>query len=367
MRKVLLLLIFASSFTFLFAQMAGDVIVNEIMQNPSEVSDANGEWFEIYNTTNADIDIENWIFSDNGTNEFTISGSLIIPALGYLVIGINDNISTNGGAPVDYDWGNSGDFQLTNGDDEVIITAPGPIEIDRVEYDGGPDFPDPTGASMALDDPANDNNVGANWETSTSQWPGSDGDLGTPGESNSAPAPITLASFTAKPMNNTSVELDWITSSEENNDYFNIEHSTNGRDFITIDQVAGALNSTEVRYYSYMHEDAPTGMNYYRLRQVDTDGAFSFSDVEAVRIGQQHKIEVLPTLAESSIQVLVADGLDREANVEVYNVLGQMVAAELLERGATQLEINVNDLQAGHYFVRLNNGQSADITRFIKQ
>ena len=75
---------------------------------------------------------------------------------GYVVLGNNDDSATNGGAPVDYSYG-SGWF-LSNGADEVILLDDLLFEVDRVEYDGGPTFPDPTGASMALIDPALDNN-----------------------------------------------------------------------------------------------------------------------------------------------------------------------------------------------------------------
>jgi predicted extracellular nuclease len=160
----------------------GDVVINEIMQNPNAVFDSAGEWFELYNATGADIDIEGWTISDNDIDSHTINSGapLIIPAGGYLVLGNNDESATNGGVIVDYNYG--GSWFLSNGADEIVLTDDAATEIDRVEYDGGPNFPDPTGASMALADPGLDNNVGANWcEAST---PYGAGDLGTPGAAN---------------------------------------------------------------------------------------------------------------------------------------------------------------------------------------
>ncbi len=159
-----------------------DVVINEIIQNPNAVFDSAGEWLELYNPTAAAIDIEGWTIADNDSDSHVIAngGPLLIPAGGYLVLGNNADMGTNGGAPVAYSYGSS--WFLSNSADEVVLFDTGLNEIDRVEYDNGATFPDPTGASMALIDPALDNNVGANWcEAST---PYGDGDFGTPGAAN---------------------------------------------------------------------------------------------------------------------------------------------------------------------------------------
>jgi predicted extracellular nuclease len=157
------------------------IVINEIMQNPAAVFDSEGEWFELYNAGTSDVDINGWTIRDDGIDSHVISngGPLLVPAGGYLVLGNNADSGTNGGAPVGYQYSS---FFLSNGDDEVVLEDGSGIEVDRVNYDGGPVFPDPTGASMALTDPALDNNAGENWcESST---PFGAGDKGTPGALN---------------------------------------------------------------------------------------------------------------------------------------------------------------------------------------
>lgn len=158
------------------------VIINEIMQNPSAVSDSAGEWLELYNPTTSPIDIDGWTLQDNDSDSHVINngGPLVIPAGGYLVLGNNINSGINGGLTVDYSYG--GSWFLANGADEVVLLDASLTEIDRVEYDGGPLFPDPNGASMALSDPTLDNNVGASWCTASTPY--GNGDLGTPGAAN---------------------------------------------------------------------------------------------------------------------------------------------------------------------------------------
>jgi predicted extracellular nuclease len=172
---------FVFSFDTASPPIPDSVVINEIMQNPSAVSDSNGEWFELFNTTADDIDIDLWTVNDNGSNVFVINNGapLIVPAGGFLLLGNNADESSNGGVSVDYEYA---DFFLANGDDEIVLLDGSLAEVDRVEWDGGPGFPDPTGASMALIDTALDNNVGANWCTAASSFGA--GDSGTPGQVN---------------------------------------------------------------------------------------------------------------------------------------------------------------------------------------
>lgn len=161
---------------------AGDIIITEIMQNPSAVYDSDGEWFEIYNTTSQDIDINGWYLRDADTDVHQINngGPLLVPANGYIVLGRNANFATNGGVAIAYQY--SGMDLANSADELVLLAADNTTEIDRVEYDGGPNWPDPTGASMYFGGPAElDNNLFGNWQVSTLPWSGGAGDLGTPG------------------------------------------------------------------------------------------------------------------------------------------------------------------------------------------
>jgi len=163
----------------------GDIIINEVMQNPSAaLSDYFGEWFELYNATNNALDLNGCIISDNDTNSHEIDNSLIIPSQGYLVLAINGDTAWNGGITPDYIY--SG-FYLSNTDDEIILECDGK-EIDRIEYDDGATFPDPSGKSMIFNpsllgsNAATLNDDGNNWCESTSSY--GNGDLGTPGAAN---------------------------------------------------------------------------------------------------------------------------------------------------------------------------------------
>uniref|UniRef100_UPI00404B85CE lamin tail domain-containing protein n=1 Tax=Flavobacterium sp. TaxID=239 RepID=UPI00404B85CE len=194
MKKLYILFILTS---FLgFSQNPGDIVITEIMQNPGLVSDDFGEWFEVYNTTGSAIDLDGWIIRDEeGANQnlVTIMGSVIVPAGGYITLGrggITDpaDAEYNGGVTHAYVY--DATFLMANGADEIILEAPGAIIIDQVYYDGGTEFPDPTGASMQLDPAsisATGNDTGANWCEATTEYGG--GDLGTPAAANTSCVP----------------------------------------------------------------------------------------------------------------------------------------------------------------------------------
>lgn len=176
----------AGTFTYTPA-VVPDIIITEIMQNPSAVGDTDGEWFEVYNNDTVTVDMEGWTFVDLGTNTTTVNNGapLQIAPGEYFVFGRNSDSGTNGGVTVDFQY-DSSSFTLGNGGDELIIyMADGTTEVDRVEYDGGPNWPDPNGSSMMfVGSWTDDNNDYSYWVVADAPWAGSAGDNGTPGEAN---------------------------------------------------------------------------------------------------------------------------------------------------------------------------------------
>ncbi|MBS1262253.1 MAG: hypothetical protein MAG453_01596 [Calditrichaeota bacterium] len=169
-----------------------DIIVNEIMQNPSAVSDSDGEWFEIYNSSDMEMNLNGWMFADAGGDTFVVATDLWVGGGAYLVFGNNADANTNGGVTVDYEYAN---WYLSNSTDEVIVFDASGALVDEAWYDGGAEWPDPSGASMQLTDWTLDNNVGANWLEA--DLPFGDGDFGTPGalnewEGGGEPVPATI-------------------------------------------------------------------------------------------------------------------------------------------------------------------------------
>lgn len=162
----------------------GELIITEIMANPTALSDTEGEWFELFNSSERDINLQNLILGRNGSDRHTITDSIILTPGDYYVMSrtaqATDVINQ-------YIYGT--DILLANTGAELTIfnagteTIPGPV-IFSVNY-GNSGFPTAAGASITLSPDhlnAADALLGTNWCTSSSEFGA--GDLGTPGTAN---------------------------------------------------------------------------------------------------------------------------------------------------------------------------------------
>lgn len=111
------------------------LVVTEYLANPDGISDADGEYFEIYNTTNHDIDLDGLAVRDDGSNAFTVSSLVIMPHA-FVVFSSSDGASL--GLTPDYVYG--GGMALTNSDDEIGLYRPDDTLINKVSYSDGDQF-----------------------------------------------------------------------------------------------------------------------------------------------------------------------------------------------------------------------------------
>lgn len=125
----------------------GEIVITEIMVNPEAVSDANGEWFEIWNSTDHDLLLNGLTLTDAGSNlHIMVSAEkLVLPAKSYWVLAKNGDQLTNGGVLTNYVYQS---FTLSNTSDQLILTAADASLIDQVSYVAG--WPIVSGASMEL-------------------------------------------------------------------------------------------------------------------------------------------------------------------------------------------------------------------------
>ncbi len=168
---------------------AGAAIVSEFMKNPTAVTYAVGEYFEVTNVWTSAINLHSFSFRDLDTDGFTVNepqGIVIAPGES-AVLCVNADSGLNGGVACDYDYDNF-IIEHTGADDEIIMELAG-REIDRVVYLNGPPWPDNAGNSVSLDPAAYDaadNDNGANWCATFNEpaYQLPDGDYGTPGQFN---------------------------------------------------------------------------------------------------------------------------------------------------------------------------------------
>ncbi len=156
------------------------ILITEFMPNPGAVYDSEGEWIELFNPGASAVNINGWKLKDLGQDNHVIahSGPLMVPAKGYLVLGVNTNKAQNGNVHVAYAYKK---FFLANSSDEVYLMDNNGKTVDSFAYSPAKGFNLPQGASMSVKFPNVDKNVASNWCVETKPWSGSKGDKGTPG------------------------------------------------------------------------------------------------------------------------------------------------------------------------------------------
>jgi len=162
--------------------------------------------------------------------------------------------------------------------------------------------------------------------------------------------PIELLSFDALPVNH-SVELNWQTASETNNDYFTIERSQNGSDLESIDTIDGAGNSTSVLDYHTNDYSPYEGLSYYRLKQVDFNGNFSYSGWKMVYMESVPGISIFPNPTDGYLTLDLTGETDALWTLTILDLSGKTVFDQQAPRTAFQ-RIYL-DLAAGSYILRL--------------
>lgn len=178
--------------------------------------------------------------------------------------------------------------------------------------------------------------------------------------------PIELGYFNAKPWNENSVMLTWETYTEINNDYFTVEHSTDGENFTTIGKVQGAGNSVGVSQYEMLHENPAQGENYYRLKQTDFDGESEYFDIKNIYIKANVGIDdiyvdrVGPNPFSSRLVLRYHTTDVRKMTVKMYNLSGAIVLFEeqTLQPGINSLAINgLSELSQGTYVLEISDNE----------
>ncbi len=166
------------------------------------------------------------------------------------------------------------------------------------------------------------------------------------------PVPLQLLSFTGK-ISDKSIALSWTTANELNTDYFIIERSINGLSFSNDGTISSMNNPSTIHHYQYQVKNLANGLNYCRLKMVDKDGKFTYSNVLAFKLNTDAAIRVYPTVTNATINIYTYN----VQRILLYNTNGQYV--QNLLRGQN----DISHLPSGIYFVKTND----TTIRIVKQ
>ncbi len=180
--------------------------------------------------------------------------------------------------------------------------------------------------------------------------------------------PVTLTEFVAKASSNGAV-LNWKTASEDKFNGFEVEHRTDNSDFKAIN---GAFISGGKNTYSYTHNNPVNGNNYYRLKMVDQDGTFEYSDIEVVQYGLANadvKIQCYPNPVTEQLNISFNAYAVGEAIISLQDLQGRTINKTKVNAasGDNQAVINTSSLNKGVYLVNISlNGKALGSQKVVK-
>jgi hypothetical protein len=367
---------------------ADGVFINEILVDPSDSNDGTNapntsEWVELYNSTSAPVDISCWFITD-GDFAVTIPSVTTLAAGGYFTIAS----AAGSGLSPNLDWALCGCTSgassqvgiFTNGGEQLLLYNAAGSLIDAVIWGGGQLPGSMTTAavgscssrSVTFPAAASFENIGtvsngipnerdydgsANWQQTAT---------GTFGSSNGInPLPIELLNFSAT-LTADKVELSWTTASETGNDYFTIEHSSDLVNFSELGKLSGAGNSTGLRKYSFPDPQPLNGINYYRLKQTDFDGRYSYSQIVSVAMNSSIHESVYPNPATNNLHIDLSGKIKGPVNLEIISLQGITLLKKQGESDEHHFIFDLSDIASGTYILKTTIGTNTKQTLIIK-
>lgn len=185
------------------------------------------------------------------------------------------------------------------------------------------------------------------------------------------PLPVELLRFTGTLNKAGETELEWVTASERNNDYFTLERSQNGLDFEPLAQVDAAGNSNQIKTYKHKDPSPYSGSTYYRLKQTDFDKSFTYSRIVTVTKTGSIGFSLSPNpIQNMTVHLSLEGNFEQGAKLLMYDAAGQWLFEQEIccnaGRSVSELDVELNrNLTPGVYLVKLMNGARVYSSRLI--
>jgi PKD repeat protein len=177
-----------------------------------------------------------------------------------------------------------------------------------------------------------------------------------------APLPLKLLSFTGSKLQNPNkVKLNWVTTNEVNTKQFQVQRSANGNNFVSIGNEV-AKNNAATNTYNFIDSLPINGINYYRLKQIDTDARFTISNTVVIDFNSDNKMFLYPTIVQNEF---IVDGTKPKDNLQIIDVLGRVVGQLVITH--TNQPISAISLPNGVYLVKVFGANKVSVFKMMKQ
>jgi len=180
------------------------------------------------------------------------------------------------------------------------------------------------------------------------------------GSISTTPLPITLNFFKVQKQVEHAM-IEWQTASEINNDYFTIEKSIDAKSWSVLSRIDGAGNSTQIKDYSTIDQLEKAETIYYRLKQTDFNGDFSYSEIQSVEgTNFKSKVNIYPNPTSEIVNITYEELIN---SVEIYNLKGELHLNQLINSNTVRL--NIGNYPRGTYFLKIIGTTNTSIEKII--
>ncbi len=185
--------------------------------------------------------------------------------------------------------------------------------------------------------------------------------------SGSTPIPVNLVKFEVQ-RNGRINQATWSTSQEVNTSHFVVERSNDGRNFTAIGQVTANGNSNALLTYSFTDNSPARGINYYRLRVVDTDNTGKYSQVRSVRNEGLADVAIFPNPVNDVMTVSITADKAERGEMTIADISGKIIYTRTLNvaQGDNKLPVNVSNMASGAYIIKVQLNDDIVIRKFNK-
>lgn len=172
------------------------------------------------------------------------------------------------------------------------------------------------------------------------------------GSSSLNPLPVDLLYFSAKLTAAEQVQLQWSTATEIDNDFFTVERSPDGISWSILEEIPGAGQSTETLEYLTTDRSPLSGTSYYRLKQTDYDGQYSYSDWQVIQLESKHEIGSVTPNPSTGLFYLNTIPAEKE-EIYIFNAAGTLIRQFPIDPTNQSIELDLLDQPSGWYFVQV--------------
>lgn len=177
--------------------------------------------------------------------------------------------------------------------------------------------------------------------------------------------PVELMDFSGRNLNASRNQLNWVAASELDFSHYELQRSSTGSDFIPITQITGKGNTAEISQYEYIDNDFKTAKNYYRLKMIDLDGSFEYSNTIVLEAERNKKIDVYPNPVNDVIQIQLDFEIEGDIDYTLVTIDGQKLKTGIINN--RNYEVDINHLENGVYILYLDGKGISETIKIIKE